>query len=122
MDHKNETGAKKQQVIIGRQHPELKHSTSVSIHVGPLWHLMNEKKKLCSCIGSFVLLSWLQAFTCLQQPFYSWMSNLAPCRKEQRGFSKFLRPKEVATDFLSSKCPETPRGLDVDFFHDHGSL
>lgn len=48
--------------------------------------------------------------------FSSWMNNLAPRRKEQRGFSKFLRPKEVATDFLSSKCPETPRGLDVDFF------
>lgn len=73
-------------------------------------------KNVCSCIGRFVLLSWLQAVTCLQRPFFSWMNNLAPRRKEQRGFSKFLRPKEVATDFLSSKCPETPRGLDVDFF------
>ena len=41
-----------------------------SIHVSTLRHMTGiNKKTLCSCIGSFVLSSWLQAVTVLQQVF-----------------------------------------------------
>ncbi len=81
----------------------VKHSTTISIHVGTLWHIMNKKKAVAHVLEALFYYPGYKPLQFTMSLFFH--EQPCRCRKEQRGFSEFLRPKEIATDFLGSECP-----------------